>query len=774
MRPERWNQISDLFAATVARHPSDRATYLDRACALDSALRKVVEELLAGNEHADRERFLEEPTPWNEGARNLDTMHGRRIGPYEIDRFLGGGGMGDVYLAVRVEPFRRRVAIKLIKPGMNTEEILGRFKSEMQIHAALSEHPNIAGLLDAGSTEDGQQFFVMEYVDGQRIDEYCDTRKLSIRDRVILFRAVLSGVWYAHQNAIIHLDLKPGNILVTRDGVPKLVDFGIAQLLNPDLASQSIPLAGSGALTWGYASPEQVRGDPVITTASDVYSLGVILYELLTGHPPYDLESRSEREIREIVCEQNPERPSIAVGNDVVIRQNGAARTLTPQNIATLRDCERSRLRDILAGQLGIIPLVALRKEAQRRYPSVGEFSEDLRHWLRNEAIEYPHRPTSGERIGRWCRRNPLAVALASTAGLLVALVDIGASLSRLDERIDHVNRTNVFAAQSVASTVRERLQHLSSAVARASRDSELRSLLQEYDKPGREEFVRKDLQVLVKRFQEEDYDADSGFMWSAQRPFVTWFVLDMEGNVLAHSEDPPAPANLRWRSYFLRALDIGKSSQDPQAQVGLVYQAEITARRLYKFPIFTPIREKETGRVLGVLVASVPTESTVGTLLPERAPLQAVIVGRADPTQPTPLPSEFLVVAHPLFDLGDDAVPIKHEMLRAVLEHRMPAEGAVDDDYRDPVSELLYKESDDADQDFRGRLMAAFAHVEHTEFAVIVQQRYDKAVAPEKDLTRVLILWGGFAVSMVVGGAVLWYSVRHGMTRRWNALHLS
>ena len=774
MTSERWDQISEIFSAILELHPSKREAYLDQACAGDAELRNEVENLLARNEQASKEKFLEERAPWIPFKQRDGEMVGRRIGPYQIVKFLGGG---DVYLAVRVEPFKKRVAIKFIKPALDTEEILRRFKSEMQIHAALSEHPNIAGLLDAGSTEDGRPYFVMEYVEGQRIDQYCDTRKLTIRDRVDLFRSVLAAVQYAHQNVIIHLDLKPSNILVTQEGVPKLVDFGIARLVNPDLADQTSTLTGSEGLTREYASPEQVRGDALITTASDVYSLGVILYELLTGHRPYTFETRSEEEIQTIVCEENPENPGTVIDSEATVRQNGTMRTLTPEDISQRRGCQPGQLRRLLSKELGIIPLIAMRKEPQRRYPSVVQFSEDLLHWLNREPLEYPHGPTSLERFGRWCQRMPLVVGLGLTAGVLLALADIGASLSRLHERISQVHKSNVFAAQSVASTVHERMQHLSSAVARASIDGELQRLLELYNGSGWKESDRQKLQVLVGRFQ-DDYDSNSGFMWSAENPFVTWFVLDTRGTVLAHSQDSVVDANFGWRDYLERALDMGKTSQNPSAGIGRVYKAYKTEEKLYKFPVFTPIRsEKESDRVLGVLVATVPTESTVGTLLQNDAQLKAVLVGRGDRSQPSdpdaPLPSENLIVGHPTFHRGDEAVPIDHEMLLEVREHRVVPLEAIDDNYQDPVANQLYRDGDPIYLDYKGRWLAAFAPVENTEFVVIVQQRYDKAVAPERILTRVLILWGGIALSIVVGGSFVWYSVRHSKRRRWRALQL-
>ena len=233
-----------------------------------------------------------------------EAVRGLRIGPYQVLRRLGEGGMGTVYLAARADQeFKKHVAIKVIRKGMASDEIVSRFRRERQILAAL-DHPGIAKLFDGGTTEDGLSYFVMEYIQGRPLGEYCDSHGLSIRERLLLFRSICSAVQYAHQNLVIHRDLKPANILVTADGTPKLLDFGIAKLLNPDALSLEAPETATGmhVMTPAYASPEQVRSDP-LTTASDVYSLGVVLYELLTGRRPYELKTGSQLEVYRVVCE---------------------------------------------------------------------------------------------------------------------------------------------------------------------------------------------------------------------------------------------------------------------------------------------------------------------------------------------------------------------------------------------------------------------------------------------------------------------------------------
>ena len=319
-----------------------------------------------------------------------DVSHDGRLGVYRLIREIGHGGMGTVYLGVRDDDaFQKRVAIKVLKRGMDTDSIVRRFRHERQILASL-EHPFIASLLDGGSTPDGRPYFAMEYVEGQPIVDYCDTNRLDTPARLALFRHVCTAVQYAHQNLVIHRDLKPANVLVMADGTPKLLDFGIAKLLNPELGGQTlVPTApGLQLMTPEYASPEQVRGEPV-TTASDVYSLGVLLYELLAGRLPYRLTSRDQADIVRIVCESEPIRPSTAItqiDHDWAGEEPATGEPAHESGEVAKRNrrvtVDVDRLRRQLAGDLDNIVLKALSKEPQRRYASVDQFSEDVRRHL--------------------------------------------------------------------------------------------------------------------------------------------------------------------------------------------------------------------------------------------------------------------------------------------------------------------------------------------------------------------------------------------------------
>src|SRR5262245_28756322 len=346
-----------------------------------------------------------------------------RVGPYRLIREIGRGGMGTVLLAVRSDDaFQKRVAIKVLRRGMDTDAIVGRFRHERQILASL-EHPHIASLLDGGTTDDGLPYFVMEYVDGQLVTDYCDAKALDTTSRLELFRKICAAVQHAHQNLVIHRDIKPANVLVTSDGTPKLLDFGIAKLLNPDPGVQTLAatIAGSPLMTPEYASPEQVRGETV-TTATDVYSLGVLLYELLTGRRPYDLPSRTPDEIQRVVCNSVPVRPSTVVTHAA---SSQSTRDRPEIDSERTRPPDADRLRRRLAGDLDNIVLKALAKEPSRRYASVDQFSEDIHRHLTGLPV-IARKDTLGYRTAKFIRRNRAGVAAAALVVLALVAGLIG------------------------------------------------------------------------------------------------------------------------------------------------------------------------------------------------------------------------------------------------------------------------------------------------------------------------------------------------------------
>jgi non-specific serine/threonine protein kinase/serine/threonine-protein kinase len=390
---DRFLRCEELFHAAAALAGKERDAFLERSCAEDPELRADVERLLAARDRAGD--FISSPAIAavrdGEGA---DETVGRLVGPYRLVREIGRGGMGAVYLAERADgQYEQRVALKVIKRGMDTEHVLARFRAERQILASL-DHPNIARLLDGGSTDQGVPFFAMEYIDGEPIDAWATGRVLSVDDRLRLFLQVCGAVSYAHQHLVVHRDIKPLNILVTADGVPKLLDFGIAKVLHEDPDQATSTVTGMRLLTPEYASPEQVEGQHA-TTVSDVYALGVVLYELLTGRSPYRLRSRTPLDVVEAVRTTDPERPSAVGGTD--------------------------KLRRRLRGDLDTIVLTALRKEPARRYQSVEQFASDVRRHL--EGLPVRARPdTFGYRAEKFVRRNKVPVA----AGVLLALALVG------------------------------------------------------------------------------------------------------------------------------------------------------------------------------------------------------------------------------------------------------------------------------------------------------------------------------------------------------------
>ena len=375
----------------------------------------------------------------------------RRIGPYRILRELGQGGMGTVYLAARAdEEFHKRVALKVIRSGTDSADVVRHFKRERQILASL-DHPHIAKLLDGGTTDDGLPYLVMEYVEGERLLSYCDSRNLPIPDRLKIFQSISSAVEYAHRNLVVHRDIKPANILVADDGSPRLLDFGIAKLLNPELAGEA-PTATAMAMTPEYASPEQARGDR-ITTATDVYSLGVVLYELLTGHHPYRLTSRQPLDVLRAVAEQDPEKPSTAVQRRTASTQpgGGAAIAVSPEDVARTRESTAEKLTRRLRGDLDNIVLLALRKEPQRRYASVEAFSDDVRRYLEGLPVK-ARKPTAGYRAGKFVRRH--VAGLTASAVVVFLLVGFALALALQSARIA---RERDLAEKERATAQRER-----------------------------------------------------------------------------------------------------------------------------------------------------------------------------------------------------------------------------------------------------------------------------------------------------------------------------
>ncbi len=450
MTPERWRLINELLDDVLDHEPAERPLVLTRACAGDTALYREVESLMVALEQVGG--FMESlPAPAGELFDVGQPVIGQMVGAYRLLREIGRGGMGVVYLAARADQeFIKLVAIKVAWPGANRGEVLQRFRQERQILASL-DHPNISRLLDGGTTEQGLPYVVMEYIAGTPITDYCDRRSLAITERLKLFLTVCAAVQFAHQNLIIHRDLKPGNILITDDRTVKLLDFGIAKLLHSDWQGIDLAVTQTGLLpmTPEYASPEQVRG-VVVTTATDVYSLGIVLYELLTGHRPYRLAGRSPLEMERAICNTEPEKPSTIINRtEYETGKDGMSRPKrTPESVSRTREGKLDRLRARLRGDLDSITLKALRKEPSGRYSSVEQFAADIRRHLSGNAVQ-AQKPTMTYRASRFLHRHKVT---ATVAALFVLILIAGIVMTTRQARIAKQNardyRCTLYAAQ--------------------------------------------------------------------------------------------------------------------------------------------------------------------------------------------------------------------------------------------------------------------------------------------------------------------------------------
>jgi eukaryotic-like serine/threonine-protein kinase len=404
---ERAQRIAEIVEAALEREPSEWPLIFEESCGDDETLRAEVESLLGYQKEATD--FIEVPAYQGSAELLAEESGALKIGElfveYKILSLLGEGGMGEVYLAEDAK-LGRKVAVKLVKPGFGRTNLIHHFRQEERILAGLN-HPNIARLYGGAVSQDGVPYFVMEYVEGERLDHYCDARKLTIPERLKLFRKICSAVSYAHQHLVIHRDLKPANIRVTAEGEPKLLDFGIAKLVDPQTESIGEPtITLQSVMTPEYASPEQVRGE-VVTTTTDTYSLGVVLYELLTGQRPHRIKCRRLDDVARAISEEEPQRPSATLP-----KQNQLSVILNPR---------------LLRGDLDNIVLMAMRKEPSRRYVSVAQFSEDIRRHIEGLPV-VARKDTVGYRSAKFIRRHRVAVAaallvvVAVVVGLIAAL----------------------------------------------------------------------------------------------------------------------------------------------------------------------------------------------------------------------------------------------------------------------------------------------------------------------------------------------------------------
>ncbi len=423
MSPDYWQKIKLILDEALAQPLAAREAYLVEHCGVNQTLRRDVESLLAF-ENADDDALEASAFASVEDLKPPENnFAGKTFGVYKILEKIGEGGMGAVFLAERSDgEFQQKVAVKIIHGGIGSETVLRRFLNERQILAGL-EHPNIARLIDGGTTPDGIPFLVMEYVEGLAIDEYAERNNLSVSERLDLFRRICAAVGYAHKNLVIHRDLKPSNILVAENGEPKLLDFGIAKLLK---TGGNETQTRQFAFTPNYASPEQARGEK-LTTATDVYSLGIILYELLTGNRPYQTDSRNFSEMMQLICETDPIAPSRVWIAERGTRNDEFKTASPPVNIKTTRSKGKTKQRSALSvqrylkGDLDTIILKSLRKEPERRYSSVEQFAEDVRRHQAGLPV-VARNNTWNYRAGKFISRNRAAMIFAA----LIVLALIG------------------------------------------------------------------------------------------------------------------------------------------------------------------------------------------------------------------------------------------------------------------------------------------------------------------------------------------------------------
>jgi serine/threonine protein kinase len=505
--PTKWQRVQELVTAALDLPGPEREGFLASACGNNIELRRQIEELIQSYEEAGS--FIEQAVADAafEALGPASPHEGDRIGPYQITGVIGQGGMGSVYCANRTDDqYRKRVAIKVLRAGFGASpELSKRFRAERQILATLT-HPNIGCLLDGGITAAGLLYLVMEYIEGTTIDLYCSTRRLALADRLALFRQVCAPVQYAHQNLIVHRDIKPANVLVTDDGTPKLLDFGIAKLLGPDLPDETVAFTrpAERLMTPEYASPEQIRGD-AITTATDVYGLGVLLYELTTGKRPFRTENLSPANLEHVICETAPERPSaIAAKPGSVILEK-------------------------IPADLDNIVFKAMHKEPLRRYASAAELSEDIGRYLRGFPVT-ARADSWRYRAAKFLFRHKLGSAAAALFFVITTALSVGLAIQAT--RAKHEAQT-------------------------ANQVSDFLVNLFEYSRPdktqGRNSYARDLVDLGAKRAAAE----------LEGQPVVQARLFDMLGTTYRELGLFDQAESLLNRAYSIRAQQFGQNSRE-------------------------------------------------------------------------------------------------------------------------------------------------------------------------------------------------------------------
>jgi eukaryotic-like serine/threonine-protein kinase len=632
--PDDWRRVDDLFAEALDWPAEEREERLYAACAGDPALRDAVAALLAAA--SDSEGFLERPpTLPAEALESIERLGdpdsdliGSVAGRYRILERIGRGGMASVWLAERTDGlFRRRVALKIVRPGLDTEDVLARFHAERRILSSL-EHPNIARLYDGGSTQDGRPFLALEYVEGLPIDEYCDARSCTVEERLRLFLEVGRAVQFAHGRLVIHRDIKPSNILVGEDGSPKLLDFGIAKLLDPTEEESHHTRTGLQPLTLRHASPEQVRGEPV-TTASDVYQLGVLLYGLLTGVSPHEKGDGSRWEIGEAILATPPRPPS------------RAARAAPPE-AAARRGATADRLSRRLAGDLDTIALRTLEKDPADRYSTAIELVEDVRRHLEGRPIA-ARRASAPYRVRKYFRRNRWAAPALAAATL--ALAGYVATVERHGRQLER-ERNLARAEASRAAAVRDFLTDIfETARPNAGGDTMTVSALVD----GAADRVDADFSAHPSVLAELSGTLGAIYLslgrYEQAREHLERAVFLLEGEPADPGRDVRLAAALRRLGAALRGVDVDSG-------------ARLRARAYQVASAIRPTTPEAALVILETAHEALPADRDSA----QRARLAAVEVLRSDPEGRERLATALQDVAH---DGGENALPFQEEALR-------------------------------------------------------------------------------------------------------------
>ena len=541
-----WEKVRDLLDSAIELPREERSGYLDEHCS-DVHIRRSVETLIESYE--DSANFLDNPAI-SPLAEQVPSWTGRVLGPYQLLNEIGAGGMGVVYRATRADSeYHQYVAVKIVNGVFVSKQLVHRFRVERQILANLN-HANVARLIDGGTTLEGLPYLVMEFVDGTPIDKYCDAHRLPLRQRLELFVQLCGAVQYAHQNLIVHRDLKPGNILVTAQGVPKLLDFGIAKILDPvgPRGGGERTMTLQPLMTPEYASPEQLESRPV-TTASDVYSLGVVLYWLLTGRRRYVKTTRSASDLARAITTESPIRPSIVIGRAEAVdtRDN---ETATAAVVNNRRSQSIERLQKELAGDLDAIVLKSLEKEGARRYASVEQFAEDIRRYLEGQPVQ-ARLPTARYRAAKFVRRHVVTV-VAATVVAIASVIAVGLIIRA--ERVATRQRTRAeqrfkdvrSLANSLLFDVHDSIQNLPGAT------------------PARELIVNKALAYLDSLSKEASNDA------SLQRELGTAYekVGDVQGQFATENLGlPQAALDSYEKALAIRAALVRLDPRDVENQ---------------------------------------------------------------------------------------------------------------------------------------------------------------------------------------------------------------